>query len=1141
MAPLTPVSDNEQDRQENDLIRQLISDPDALKLAAEASAEDLGLKHEDAIDFEDIGDDDLAEDEDEISANNGFGTTQTQENSDNGFNTFGFDTDDTTLNAADEFDDLFGDANLSPEVEKTRLGKNGTSFEFEGDDSLGEPIGPIQDDDDALFGGDGDEEMLDAPADDDNDPDELAGFSKEEREAFQLQRRLFAQAGGVLAMGGTQSLDFFNEAPQNQEEALAQMWPQFQKDEIPRFSELMPFKKAHWIGKKPTRLPKPVQATKLKLDIAADQEKHFKLSIGPRKRKYDNMEEDGLVRIVQPELTDESDSFDDESDFENDTIGGVSWQELQTICADWTLLDDSDASDFELLDEADSNLYSNSYAPGKRRRLSDITSQTQNILNAARMADQSFDNYDRLLNKVAKKVVLDINDPNLLLVPVDFDVVPKKAVARTNVKEGQAVPTKELLKRYNISNDGAYEKLKQNHQSKIRSTLGNLSLNHSMPALRLTYPFYKTNLNRDERRRLHRPITTFRKREPITFHDLKFTKKKHQRNKDAKELFATSKDLSLAETSHVLLLEYSEEAPTILSNFGMNSRLISYYRKRSEDDEERPKVSLGEVSTLMPNDTSPLTQFGEIQPGEIRPTIYNGLFKAPVFEHKAKAGDFLMIRSGTGPETSKWHIRPIDNLMVVGQQFPSIDIPPPGGRKVTTVSKNRLKMISYRLMKRNGPSNGVNISKVTEHVAESSDMQNRQKMKDFLSFNKETKEWEMQGKATVPDEDVIRSYITPEDVCLLESMQVGEQRLEDEGYGLEQDEALNEDEEMKENQAIEEQLAPWSTSKSFLSAASNKAMLQLYGEGDPTGRGEAFSFLKISMKGGFRAPNQSIEDTLDAKKRQESSGHNYNVQKQQEQYRETIDDIWAAQIRSLSMQVEHDPPEQDPDEEPESVRRSMNRDRRSSFLRRPEDETASAWSSASQSSKVCRIVRRERDSTGHIIESVEVIEDPLVWKRYVDIKNRQRRDKIDIRNIRPEDDPELARQKIQAELRRLLGNKERRFTREKQKAAVSGTAVSPGEPPDAAVATTSTTASAPAATSIAIPAATATVAAVNVGGAGSSGVVIKGGGATSRKCANCGQVGHIKTNKKLCPLLNGTMKPENGGFGEAFSAGPPAL
>ena len=28
---------------------------------------------------------------------------------------------------------------------------------------------------------------------------------------------------------------------------------------------------------------------------------------------------------------------------------------------------------------------------------------------------------------------------------------------------------------------------------------------------------------------------------------------------------------------------------------------------------------------------------------------------------------------------------------------------------------------------------------------------------------------------------------------------------------------------------------------------------------------------------------------------------------------------------------------------------------------------------------------------------------------------------------------------------------------------------------------------------------------------------------TTRKCANCGQIGHIKTNKKLCPKLNGSL------------------
>ena len=41
---------------------------------------------------------------------------------------------------------------------------------------------------------------------------------------------------------------------------------------------------------------------------------------------------------------------------------------------------------------------------------------------------------------------------------------------------------------------------------------------------------------------------------------------------------------------------------------------------------------------------------------------------------------------------------------------------------------------------------------------------------------------------------------------------------------------------------------------------------------------------------------------------------------------------------------------------------------------------------------------------------------------------------------------------------------------------------------------------------------------------------------TTRKCANCGQMGHIKTNKKLCPMLNGTMKNGNEGSDHGFGA-----
>ena len=39
-------------------------------------------------------------------------------------------------------------------------------------------------------------------------------------------------------------------------------------------------------------------------------------------------------------------------------------------------------------------------------------------------------------------------------------------------------------------------------------------------------------------------------------------------------------------------------------------------------------------------------------------------------------------------------------------------------------------------------------------------------------------------------------------------------------------------------------------------------MLKLHGEGDPTGRGEGFSFIRISMKDIFLKAGESAQDKL---------------------------------------------------------------------------------------------------------------------------------------------------------------------------------------------------------------------------------------------------------------------------------------
>lgn len=60
---------------------------------------------------------------------------------------------------------------------------------------------------------------------------------------------------------------------------------------------------------------------------------------------------------------------------------------------------------------------------------------------------------------------------------------------RTNASSTGNGARLSLSRRYNISNDDAYDLLKENHQSKVRSTLGNMAVDHSVPAINLQWPF----------------------------------------------------------------------------------------------------------------------------------------------------------------------------------------------------------------------------------------------------------------------------------------------------------------------------------------------------------------------------------------------------------------------------------------------------------------------------------------------------------------------------------------------------------------------------------------------------------------------------------------------------------------------------
>lgn len=1030
---------DEQDQRDDQMITDLlagVAQGDALEDIFSGGKVEAGEKADDAIDYEDfdLSEDELPDEEDGITAHetgtdgqpqtNGHGDAAGAE--DDG-DLFG-DQQDGTL----EDIDLFGEEGASPPAEESTEVNDfarpqaASGLALPSKNRIALPTFVSREDQLRDLRMHHSPTSLERPDLDEARDDETNAFAVQEPTAagdedpmVRKQRELFARAEEereARRLGG----DFYEPppAPETEMDTFYSIWPTYDPDQIPRFLELFPPRRGKYNWKQPIKPPKPVQPTKLTLELQQDHERSFRITGGASANKVARGEAEDEQRgvIFLKQARDEVQQSDDDIDFdeidEDEEIGGTTWQDLTMICEDWDVL----SNDSTLLtpdrhsQQADSGVYMDDdwdydtqEPPAKKRKVAHFDLKT---ISSIPQIYPSLEDPVHAAARVASKVTLDMNDPGLLIEENVTTAAPKKKLRRAlgETRNQTSAMVRDVTRRYNISNDEAYELLKENHQHKVRSTLGSMAVEHSLPAMKLQWPFYKVKLDPKQLRSFHRPpFHGERANREISFTKPKSIKRKDRRGKDTQAIFAKAEDLSLGDNSNAMLLEYSEEYPVMLSNFGMGNKLINYYRRKDETDQSRPKEEVGETQVLLPQDRSPFANFGQVEPGEMVPTFQNSMYRAPVFRHEGKPADFLVVCSGSHENGKHYFLRNVENLYTVGQQFPSQEVPGEHSRKVTDAAKRRLKAISYRVYKKSidptkrGPplTNRV----VQDHLPGSDIAQNRGKMREFMAYDKNNSVWVPKPGDVVPEEETLRSWIKPEDICLLDSMQVGVQHLTD--LGLKKDDAPDDDDDAKEGTNVELQLAPWQTTKNFLNACQGKAMLQLHGEGDPTARGEAFSFIKTSMKGGFRALGESIEDRLDAKRMKENGGHSYNVARQQKAYDESIRRIWKAQHDSLSSTIEHSDVEDDYDEEPESAfgRRGTPR---SSFgtpaaFGRRDDESASQFSkmSANQGDKFMVITRTVRNEYGELEEQQVKIDNPRVISAYRKRKMLAESHKID--------------------------------------------------------------------------------------------------------------------------------------------------
>ncbi|KAI9595620.1 hypothetical protein BDF19DRAFT_441045 [Syncephalis fuscata] len=501
-------------------------------------------------------------------------------------------------------------------------------------------------------------------------------------------------------------------------------------------------------------------------------------------------------------------------------------------------------------------------------------------------------------------VEFNMNDPHMLFEVVDEDTLVNKR--RRTAKDNQPFMSTEMPSDLNLSNDKYYEVSREARLQRVRQTFGQLIVQHTLPAIKLQLPYYKIRMSKTELRSFHRPMLSATVGTSGTFQRLKKLSKKEKKVKkrNLSEFIRSAKQLSLRDTGDFVLLEYSEENPPILSNIGMGSMLVNYYRKEDPQDVFIPKSD---------TDASPFMNFGNVEPGQTITALYNNLVRAPIFSQKVPSTDFLVIKHKFEQET-KWYLKEIPSLFVVGQTYPVQEVPGPHARKITTTVKNRLQVLSYRLTQRD-LHRGLRITKIAKYFNEFNEAQIRQKLKEFMEYQRGSHLglWKPKPSMPIPTEQQLRRMVTPEMVCLFESMLVGQRYLEDAGYGAAEDDGNLADADSKLE--LEQQLAPWIATKNFINAAQGKAMLKLYGPGDPTGCGEGFSFLRISMKDVFIRAHEDPQQKLAEIDARPKSAHRYNVAEQQQAYREEITRIWNTQMQSLSQQTYQEPADDDIDDD----------------------------------------------------------------------------------------------------------------------------------------------------------------------------------------------------------------------------------
>nr|CAD2145822.1 unnamed protein product [Meloidogyne enterolobii] len=401
-----------------------------------------------------------------------------------------------------------------------------------------------------------------------------------------------------------------------------------------------------------------------------------------------------------------------------------------------------------------------------------------------------------------------------------------------------------------------------------RSLATNSGIQHSLPAQQIHPIFFPFLTSNTQLRNFHRPKLPGRFLHSLvssrsgggapilslTRH-IRMTNQRRERNLSGEgggfDIFLMREvhDLS-GRDGTLLLMEYSEQFPPLLSQPGMASKIRNYYKRKPTKEQETTEYEFGETSF---SHTFPflgkLTTTSTTTTDPSLQVLENNMYRSAIFKHKIPLTDFLLVRTRFG-----FFLRHFPNLFVVGQEMPLIEVPSPNSKRAKDFGRDFMMSCIYRLFWENDKKPRRVRMDELRRIFPNQDAIIRKNLKQIAEFKRVgvgLEFWVLRDNFRLPSLEEVSNMLTPEMYCAQSSMMAAEQRLRDAGYGEKYLHVAENADDSDDQQNIGEEeikCAPWNTTRAYIAVMKGKGYLDQTGIADPTGCGLGFSFLRVSAK-----------------------------------------------------------------------------------------------------------------------------------------------------------------------------------------------------------------------------------------------------------------------------------------------------